>query len=223
MGLPEGQHPANELVQADRVKGGKSLSPLKILANSVRKRKYCTPECAFADACPVLPLAMSREELLPNGKSPCKLKTAPKSMQRRIQNMFLNGEEGLLLEIKQGLFVVSTHLGDDNKERMQYADSLMKLHKTIYGEKSQITASPEPLEITVRQLNVRSGDAQEIKIGKITEKHNHEIREQNAIKLLARDLPPEEPEDVDPESLFVSPIIDTFIHRKQKVDDEVRD
>jgi len=215
MGLPEGQAPVNVLTNEERSDGGKSLSPLKILANSMRRRKYCTVQCDFADMCPVLPLSMSKEEMLPNGKHPCKLKSAPKSMQRRIKNMFLNGEEGLLLEVKQSLFVVSTHLGDDNKERMAYAESVLKLHKAMYGEKSQITASPEPLEITVRQLNVRSGDAQEIKIGKSPK----EIRQMNAATLLARDIMPEEP--VDPESLLTSPLLDTIIHKK-KDDDEVR-
>lgn len=217
MGLAEGQAPFNVLTDGERSVGGKSLSPLKVLANSTRRRKYCSVQCAFADMCPVLPLSMSKEEMLPNGKQPCKMKSAPQSMQRRIQNMFLNGEEGLLLEIKQSLFVVSTHLGDDNKERMQYADSLMRLHKSIYGEKSQLTSSPEPLEITVRQLNVRSGDAQEIKIGK----QPHQIRQANAAAILARNDPPQEPIDVDPESLLTSPILETIIHRK-KNDDEVR-
>jgi hypothetical protein len=217
MGLPEGQAPFNVLTDGERAEGGKSLSPLKVLANSMRRRKYCSVQCSFADMCPVLPLSMSKEEMLPNGKQPCKMKSAPQSMQRRIQNMFLNGEEGLLLEIKQSLFVVSTHLGDDNKERMQYADSLMKLHKSIYGEKSQLTSSPEPLEITVRQLNVRSGDAQEIKIGKKPQ----EIRQANAAAILSRNDPPQEPIDLDPESLLTSPILETIIHRK-KDDDETR-
>jgi len=215
MGLAEGQAPVNVLTDGERATGGKSLSPLKILANSIRRRKYCSVQCAFADMCPVLPLAMSKEEMLPNGKQPCKLKSAPQSMQRRIQNMFINGEEGLLLEIKQSLFVVSTHLGNDNKERMAYADSLMRLHKSIYGEKSQLTSSPEPLEITVRQLNIKSGDAQEIKIG--TPK---EIRQLNAAAILSRNDPPDEPEDNDPESLFASPILETIIRKKD--DDETR-
>ena len=125
--------------------------------------------------------------------------------------MFLNGEEGLLLEIKQSLFVVSTHLGDDNKERMQYADSLMKLHKSIYGEKSQLTSSPEPLEITVRQLNIKSGDGQEIKIGT-----PRDVRQLNAAAILSRNLPPDEPEDRDPDSLFTSPILETIIRKKDE-------
>lgn len=219
MPLEKGQHPVNVLTPAENSLGGSSSSPLKILANSVRRRKYCNVKCMFLDMCPVLPLAMSREERLPNGKQPCKLRDAPHAVQRRIKNMFLNGEEGLLLEIKQSLFVVSTNLGQDNKERMQFADSLMKLHKSVYGEKSQITASPEPLEITVRQLN--TSGAQEITIGK-------EIRQANAAALIDRarilrdrSPPPEEPVDIDPETLLLSPIIDTFVHREK--DDETGD
>lgn len=160
--------------------------------------------------CPTLPLAMSAPPL-ENGKQPCKLKDAPKAIQRRIQNMFLNGEEGLLLEIKQTLFVTSTRLGDDNKERMAYADSLMRLHKACYGEKSQLQNAPEPLNITVRQLMMKpdgTQSAQEIKM----------TRQENAEYLLKGITKADEPpiEECDPESLMTSPVLDVILHAPKR-------
>lgn len=183
---------------------------MKVLMSSVARRKYCTLECPFADMCPTLPLAMSAPPL-ENGKQPCKLKDAPKAIQRRIQNMFLNGEEGLLLEIKQTLFVTSTRLGDDNKERMAYADSLMRLHKACYGEKSQLANSPEPLNITVRQLMVKPDGSQSAQEIKMTRQDNAEYLLKGITK--ADETPPDEG---DPESLMTSPVLDVILHAPKR-------
>jgi hypothetical protein len=196
----------HELTRDENVKGGKSLSPLKVLANSVRHIKYCSMECPFSDTCPMLPLAMSETIMVGiRKKHPCKLKDAPQAVKRRISNMFLNGEEGLLTEIKTALFVTSTNLGDDNKERMQYTDTLMRFHRSIYGEKGTSINSQEPLEITVRQLHTPSGIGQEVKI-------SNEQKQANALKLLQRKIPPIDIEETDPESLFTSPKLDEIVN-----------
>lgn len=202
----------HDLTPEERSKGGRSLSPLKILANSVRRRKYCTVECPFADSCPVLPLAQSEWTDESKQHHPCKLRDAPPAIKRRIANMFLNGEEGLLAEIKSTLFVTSTKLADDNKERLAYADSLMKLHQRIYGEKGAFISSPEPVEIVVRQLNTPAGMGQEVKLNKLTKNNERLVTQQdNALKLLQRSMPPKLEMDTDPDSLFTSPILDDII------------
>ncbi len=222
MGLPEGQHPVNVLSPEDNSRGGSVVSPLKILANSVRNRKFCSMDCPFAEQCPLLPLSMSREEtiVLENGKKkqPCKLKDAPPGVQRRIKNMFLNGEEGLITEIQSALFVAGTNLGSDPKERIAYADALGRLHKTIYGEKSKVSSS-EPLDITVRQLVVQpdgTRQAQEVQLNKT--QADKFIQQQNAARLLARNDPPPCPEENDPESLISSPVLDVIINRSKEDD-----
>lgn len=132
--------------------------------------------------------------------------------------MFLNGEEGLLDEIRTALFVTSTGLGNDNKERMMYADTLMRFHKTIYGEKGTQINSQEPLEITVRQLHTPQGQAQEVKIGEkgYTSPEMRQLRQEKALALLKRKEPPELEMDTDPESLFHSDKLDEIA----KVPDE---
>ena len=195
----------HDFTTEERSKGGSALSPLKILANSVRRRKYCTVECPFADACPVLPLAQSEWTDDTKQRHPCKLKEAPPAIKRRIANMFLNGEEGLLSEIRTTLFVTSTKLEDDNKERMAYADRLMKLHEILYGEKGTLINSSEPVEITVRQINTPAGIGQEVKLNTTNERI---VRQQdNAFKLLSRNFPPPD----DPETLMNSPVLDEIL------------
>ena len=215
MPLNPGQAPAHIPSDGDRSKGGSSISPLKCLANSFRNRKWCSAKCEFSEACPMLPLSMSKEfEIVDTTRGynrtlhPCKLKDAPAGVQRRIQNMFLNGEDGLLAEIKSALFVAGTHLGADVKERLAYADALGRLHKTIYGEKATMSSS-EPLEITVRHFSKPDGmSGTEVKA----------LHQQTAQKMLDRKKPidiTDEPEDMsDPESLMLSPLMDTIIRRK---------
>ena len=189
----------------ERSIGGSQLSPLKILANNVRKRKYCSLECPFADACPVLPLAQSEWTDETKKHHPCKLRDAPPAIKRRIANMFLNGEDGLLAEIKSTLFITSTKLADDNKERMAFSDRLMRLHELLYGEKGTMINSSEPVEITVRQINTVDGQGQEVKLAKNVER---KIRQQdNAFRLLSRKTPPPD----DPESLINSPVLEDIL------------
>jgi hypothetical protein len=165
----------------------------------------------------MLPLSMSKEfEIIDEKKGykrtfhPCKLKDAPAGVQRRIQNMFLNGEDGLLTEIRSALFVAGTNLGADVKERLAYADAVGRLHKTIYGEKATMSSS-EPLEITVRHFSKPDGmSGTEVKA----------LQQQTARKLLdykktKDEIQPEEVPDLqDPESLMLSPMMDTIIRRK---------
>jgi hypothetical protein len=86
---------------------------------------------------------------------------------------------------------------------MQFADTLMRFHRSIYGEKGTSINSQEPLEITVRQLHLPSGVGQEVKISK-------EDRQNNALKLLQRKVD-NLPESDDPESLFSSPALDEIV------------
>ena len=61
----------------------------------------------------MLPLSMSKESEVTVGdkiKHPCKLKEAPPGVQRRIKNLFLGDEDGLLTEIRGALFVVGQNL-----------------------------------------------------------------------------------------------------------------
>jgi len=217
MGLHPGQAPVHVPTVEEGIKGGSQVTPIKCLANSIRRRKWCTLKCEFSIDCPMLPLSMSNEFAITeeeNGRKvtrhPCKLKDAPPGVRRRIQNMFLNGEDGLLTEIRSALFVAGTNLGADVKERLAYADALGRLHKTIYGEKSNVS-STEPLEITVRHFSKPDGmSATEVKT----------MRQNNAQKLLDRKKNEIFPEDVpdlqDTETLMLSPVIDQLFVRKEE-------
>ena len=231
----EGTDPRHnfEFTREDGVRGGKvtaAESPMKAIASYMRARKYCDAMCPFYDSCPMLPLSMDspvvKEKNTKNGivrqtKCVCKMRDAPVAIKRRIENMFLNGEDGLLNEIRGALFITSTTLGNDNKERMQYADTLMKFHRSVYGEKGTQINSQEPLEITVRQLHVQNGQAQEVRIsekGRCSPGSKARL-EAEALKLIEkRNNPPEAVQD--PESLFSSPILEELVKRPKPGKDD---
>lgn len=208
MGLPEGQAPVNELTQEDRSRGGSNTTPMKALANSIRGRKWCSLECPFSDVCPMLPLSMSKESEVTVGdkiKHPCKLKEAPPGVQRRIKNLFLGDEDGLLTEIRGALFVVGQNLGKDVKERLAYVDALTKLHRVIYGDKSSVNPGDQPFRITVRQYQGENKSAQEVKLE----------RQERAAELLADRKPQPIPDELDSESLYTSPVLDAIVSVKK--------
>lgn len=221
-----------QFTKNDDSRGGKvtaAESPLKAIASHMRSRKYCDTFCPFYESCPMLPLSMDSPVVVktvrgkngreyPQTKYLCKMRDAPVAIKRRITNMFLGGEDGLLNEVRNALFITSTTLGDDNKERMQYADTLMKFHKSVYGERGTQINSQEPLEITVRQLHASGTQAQEVKIEKISKRglcspESKKRREEGAIRLLERLQKPDPSviEENDPESLYSSPIIDEIL------------
>lgn len=231
----EGTDPRHnfELTSEDGRRGGKATaaeSPMKAIASYMRARKYCDAMCPFYDSCPMLPLSMDspvvKQKNTKNGivritKYLCKMKDAPVAIKRRIENMFLNGEDGLLNEIRGALFITSTTLGNDNKERLQYADSLMKFHRSVYGEKGTQINSQEPLEITVRQLHVQSGQAQEVRIsekGRCSPESKARL-EAEALKLIEKRNNPPEAEQ-DPESLLSSPILEELVKRPKPGKDD---
>jgi len=209
MGLPAGQAPVNELTDEERSRGGSNTTPIKALANSVRGRKWCTLECPFSDVCPMLPLSMAKEsEVILDGgkvKHPCKLKDAPPGVQRRIRNLFLGDEEGLLTEIRWALFVVGQNLCKDVKERLAYVEALTKLHRVIYGDKSNVNPGEQPFKITVRQYQGENKSAQEVQID----------RQEKAAQLLSQLKPQPIPDEQDPESLFLSPVLDAIVSVKK--------
>jgi len=217
------------LTGEDGRRGGKvtaAESPMKAIASYMRARKYCDAMCPFYDSCPMLPLSMdspvvkeknTKYGVIKTTKYLCKMRDAPVAIKRRIENMFLNGEDGLLNEIRGALFITSTTLGNDNKERMQYADTLMKFHRSVYGEKGTQINSQEPLEITVRQLHTPGGGAQEVRIsekGRCSPESKARL-EAEALKIIEkREHPiPEAEEPEDPESLFSSPIMVDLVKR----------
>ena len=138
-------------------------------------------------------------------RHPCKLKDAPPGVQRRIKNLFLGDEDGLLTEIRGALFVVGQNLGKDVKERLAYVEALTKLHRVIYGDKSNLNPGDQPFKITVRQFQSPDKSAQEVQIG----------RQNRAAELLADRKPQLIPDEQDPESLFLSPVLDAIVSVKK--------
>ena len=101
--------PKHVLTKEDMARGGKNKTDFSKFISSVSKRKKCNNRCPLYLDCPAMPLST-----LENGE--CKMKTLPKAIQSRFTNMFLDGEIGLIREIKNALFIYTASMDTkDNK------------------------------------------------------------------------------------------------------------
>ncbi len=87
-------------------KGGSKSTTAKRLV----KRKYCTPSCPIWDKCPLMPMAQQKWVTKPHGERahPCLLNQLPMDAQRRIRRLFLSDRDGLIEELKDVLFNLSS-------------------------------------------------------------------------------------------------------------------
>ena len=137
----------HELTIADKQKGGQTISIYRQLANSMRKRKRCTPKCFYFENCPLMSMSMSSED------HKCMMKAFPERIRTRFTKVFLEGEEGMLNEIKNAIFNLGLQADTMTlKEKRDYIELMLKLHKAIYGDKTQVISDKEPLQINIQQL-----------------------------------------------------------------------
>lgn len=174
----------------DVSKGGRTHSLYKSLANSLKKRKKCNASCFYFEDCPLMPMSQSSE-----GKK-CMMKAFPESTRKRFQDVFLRGEDGMIDDLKKAIYQYGL-TATDNRGKKEYIELMLKLHKAVYGDKSQVITNNEPLQININQLQSVKTE-KEIPDG--TLKDVVEVLESKRSKELRASLDEEE----DPESLFAS-------------------
>lgn len=113
-------------------RGGKIVSEKKIFANSWRNRIYCNKTCQIWETCPLMSLSMKQKDK--KGRHVCLLKTAPDKIQKRIFNLFLKGEDGIVAELRRILFDISADAEDSPKIRLAYYDRADKFKESVYGK-----------------------------------------------------------------------------------------
>ena len=142
-------NPSHSFTKEDSKKGGKTTTPRKIIANSLRARVYCNSGCRIYP-CPYQTLSHAKDARY---KGKCALKHAPIKMQERITNLFLGGREGALKELTH--VICDLAIKADNAKTLQaksiYFDKLNKYLETAYGRiiKSETTGEVDH-NITVR-------------------------------------------------------------------------
>ncbi len=131
------------------------------IAKRIAKRKYCSPSCPLWDKCPLMPMAQQEWVTKPHGERahPCLLNKLPMDAQRRIRRLFLSDRDGLIEELKDVLYNLSS-LAEEHPDKnlIKYGDLLLKAITTIYGQKIQEEGQKE---ITIKLHVV--GDDGEVK------------------------------------------------------------
>jgi hypothetical protein len=189
-----------------RSKGGKTTSIFKSMASSLKRRKTCNPKCFYFEECPLMSMSMSSEG------HKCHMKLFPESVRKRFQDVFLSGEEGMILDLKKAIYQYGL-TQTDARGRKEYIEMMLKLHKAVYGDKSQIISDKEPLQINISQLQTAAPLEKVIPDGtikpiveKIESKRSIEYKEK--IMEECREVADVE---CDPETLYDSPILDKII------------
>ena len=185
----------HELTQADRLKGSQTISIYRQLANSLRKRKRCSTKCFYFESCPLMSMSMSS----PDKK--CMMKAFPERIRTRFTKVFLEGEDGLLSEIKGAIYQFGLQADTMSlKEKRDYIELMLKLHKAIYGDKTQVISDKEPLQINIQQLQQGYESLSHVAVGVLESKRSIQLKE--AIQAECKEIVDVE---TDPESLFSSP------------------
>jgi hypothetical protein len=161
----------------------------------------------FVDTCPLMPLAQADSE------KRCLMNMMNQTLRKRFVNMFLTGEDGLIDEIRRVIYAMGIDLESSPFEfKKDYAELLMRLHKTIYGEKQTIKGDRAPVLIQVNELV--SGVSQNPDCNTVLIKLPEQSMSLGLGKAGSRMALPFER---DPESLMDSPIADEILHRKKPV------
>lgn len=154
------------------------------------QRINCNRDCRYYMICPLRPTSA------PSGE--CLLAQMPLSFQQTFIDLFLEGRPGLIHEMIMTLwrFRIAANIDGSKKDAEQYFKLLLKFHREVYGSAKQ-TESPKDLDVIVREVGLAgAGPTRTLK--------SKDAR-LNGLRVLEDDIIKD-----DPESLFNSPILDTF-------------
>jgi hypothetical protein len=146
------------------------------------------------------------------------MKAFPEAVRKRFQDVFLSGEDGMILDLKKAIYQYGL-TQTDARGKKEYIELMLKLHKAVYGDKSQIISDKEPLQINISQLQTSVSDRVEKVvpdgtipplIEKLSEKleSKRSIAYKEAIMEECREVADVE---LDPETLFDSPMLDKIV------------
>jgi hypothetical protein len=143
------------------------------------------------------------------------MKAFPEKVRQRFKKVFLDGEEGMLEEIKSAIYMFGLD-ATDKRTIKDYIDLMLRLHKACYGDKSQIVSDREPLTINIQQLQQNKG-VTEIPDGTI-KPMIQAIESKRSIAYKEKIM--EECKEIadveeDPESLFKSERLDDIVRNEK--------
>ncbi|OQA54044.1 MAG: hypothetical protein BWY45_02730 [Euryarchaeota archaeon ADurb.Bin294] len=152
----------------------------------VRRMKYCSDRCPAYDFCPSMPMAQNQK----TERKPCMLRAMPEKMKKRFERLFLQGQDGIVKELLTAVYTVGmkTDVEGELSDHRAYANMLMGVVKTIYGEKvdqpdqvSTVTVNVISLEDTMPQPETKEIEGEVITV-KPMEKTDEEMLDEYVTK-----------------------------------------
>jgi hypothetical protein len=221
----------HEFTPEERLRGSRTPSIYKSMAGTLKKRKKCNTRCFYFDTCPLMPMSMSSPE------KKCMMKQFPERVRQRFNKVFLGGEEGLLNEINTAIYMygLSADAAPGLKDKKDYIDLLLRLHKATYGDKSQIVGQREDLSINIKMIeavNPVQKQVKEIPDGTVNVEFTPVLDEKPVTESkrsveykekLKEEIFPVVECEMDPESLFTSEKLDEIIKKKEKPEEKYGD
>lgn len=131
-------------------------------AKSWHHQIYCNDKCVHYSTCPAITTSMQLPVIVKGTKKhhPCFIRKAPIEIRNLYENLFENGEEGLIKDIMSVLFrlrMESLPKADGRKPTMkelrEVIETSCQVKKAIYGDKSK-TEITGKLEAEIKTLNI---------------------------------------------------------------------
>lgn len=112
----------------------------------VTKRIKCNKGCRYFDICPWR--VFSKDD------GQCHARDAPITAVRIFINLLVDGQYGVEAEILNATFEYALHVKENPtiKNRREYIDTLIKVHKELYGS-TDITKAPSKLVVGITESN----------------------------------------------------------------------
>jgi len=199
------------LTDADRRKGG-ARKPSDSWVNSIKNRKKCNTKCPMFEVCPLMPLSISKA----NVGSACLLNKGGNALIRRFINLMVKGEEGLINEISNTLYLYANDIEVAPPSiKKDYANMCLQLHRQLYADKERAMEMKPQLTVVINEMGRDRVITPVLERGSIrldseTNEYMHDL-------ITTEKAHFENLTDREPDSLLNSPIIADIIEGKVHV------
>lgn len=190
------------ITKEDSSRGGKKHSPDRWV-NSIKNRKKCSTKCAIFDICPLMALSISKA----NVGTACLLNKGGNALIRRFVNIFVKGEQGLLNELDNVLYIYGLDIESQPKSvQKEYANLILQKHRQVYGDKERIQEMKPQLTVVINEMGrdreiIPVLEAGPIRLGREVNEVMAEYVETHRDRFM----------DVEEDSLLNSPIIEDIL------------
>lgn len=174
------------------------------IVNAIKNRKKCNTRCFIFEICPLMALSLSKQ----NVGSTCLLNKGGNALIRRFVRTFVNGEQGLIDEINNILYLYGLDIEVAPAAiKKDYATLLMNWHKQQFVDSKLEYEEKPKLTVVINELG-EAGTTQR-EIIPIVEAGHIRLGKQRC-EQLAEIVEISQKED--PNSILSSPLLDQILN-----------